>query len=149
MSALLRGLRIKREELREFALRSGTSPDDKSTASALAAAIDAYVAALLSTPADGKRSTFTTALMRETLHAAPQCGHVLLIKARGGESSQLVNDRPFLFDDKFSTLSSLAVSYLLVAVSDGRVVCAGTKSGTASLHGTIGDDFTVGNTTSH
>ncbi|MGV8977232.1 MAG: hypothetical protein ACOH17_04240 [Cellulomonas sp.] len=113
----------------------------KASASALVTVIDAYLTSISVVPDGGKRSPLVTAMLREVLHGDNGIQYALLVKGRGGDAGQLINDRPLWFNDKFSTIASMSVSYLLVDTSTGGVVAGGTESATCAVHGKIGDDF--------
>jgi hypothetical protein len=107
-------------------------------ADALIAEIDQFVTSAFAVPSGAKRSALTIALLRHD-------GPVLLVKAQGGASTQLVNDRPLLFKDRVSVVTTVGISYLLTEPPGGHLVAAGVKVGRANLSGVIGKslDWTV------
>jgi hypothetical protein len=135
-------LRERREQLNAVPSDGDNSQADrKASATSLVAVIDAYMAAISSAPEGGKRSTLTTAVLREGLHLDSGYPYVLLVRGQGGDAGQLVNDRPLWWKDKFSTIASMSISYLLVDTHTGRVHSGGTESATCAIHGSIGSDF--------
>jgi hypothetical protein len=104
----------------------------------LLVAIDQFIGVLTAVPEGANRSMLTTAVLREGLHAEPPT-FALLVKASGTASTQLVDDRPLMFKDRFSVLTTTSVTYLLVRPGDGRLLAAGTATGSATLRGRIGD----------
>ena len=49
-----------------------------------------------------------------------------------------------MVDDKFSVLSSVSVTFVLIeATETSNVVKAGTEVGTAQIYGTIGEGFDI------
>lgn len=107
--------------------------------------IDAFVTRLTTIPSGAKRSPLAAAALREQLHAEkdPKFSQVLLIKAAAGSVAQLLNDRPLWFEDKFSMIGSVSLSYVLIDASTSLVKAAGQASGSASISGSIGKDFSV------
>jgi hypothetical protein len=80
--------------------------------------------------------------LRERLHdGSIPC--VVLVKGVGGSTAQVVNDGPLWFKDKFTTIASAGLSWLLVATADGAVVAGGSKVSTLEVHGTIGETVKV------
>jgi hypothetical protein len=119
----------------------GTTPAETVLAAQtdqLLAAIDQFIGVLIAVPEGAKHSVLTTAVLREGLHAESPT-YVLLVKAGGTASTQLVDDRPFMFKDRFSVLTTTTVTYLLVRPSDGCLLAGGTAAGSAALRGRIGD----------
>lgn len=98
--------------------------------------------------ADGAtRSPLAAAILREQLHGgsgdAAQFSHVLLIKAEAGSAQQLIDDRPLWWKDRFTTIATSNVTYMLIGTKDGRVIRSGSIGGEAKVQGTIGTDITV------
>jgi hypothetical protein len=114
------------------------------TVDALLTSIGSFETIIATTPEGASRSLLTTALMQERLHSAEEkIQYVLLVKGRNGTSQQLVNDRPLMFNDKFSTVSSAGISFLLIEAEFGRVLVGGTKVASQFLSGSIGSEFTA------
>ena len=151
-------VRQKRQQLVEKRLQmaAGSAPDTAGDSDvgddgpdvtgevidALVTLIDAYLVALFTVPAGAKRSPYTNAVLREQLHTG-EVLHVVLVKGSAGSAHQLVGDRPLWLDDKFSTIASTGVSYLIVDTADGRVRAGGTHSASYSISGDIGDEFKI------
>jgi len=117
----------------------------------LLSVIDSFSAALIAVPQGGKRSLLASAALREQLHGTvadeepepPGFDYVMLVKGASGSSQQVVDDRPLLFDDKFATVTSMSLTYMLIRTTNSRVVAGGTVSTTAEIHGSIDDQFTI------
>ncbi|GIF22614.1 hypothetical protein BJ973_002937 [Actinoplanes tereljensis] len=122
-------LGVLHDRRRELATKRAPAAD------ALVAEIDQFFASLSTVPPGAKRSLLTTALLWHN-------GPVLLVKSQGGASTQLVNDRPFLFRDRVSVVTTVAVSFLLTRPPGDTLQAAGTEVGTATLTGTIGTSLT-------
>jgi hypothetical protein len=116
----------------------------------LITSIDAFLAAIAKVPEGARRSPLAAAALHEHLRPAEipsgtaaavstTSTHVLLIKAQPGQSQQLLNDKPFWFDDKFSTIVDVSVTYVLIATKDSIVLSAGTVTKTARAYGTVGE----------
>jgi hypothetical protein len=107
--------------------------------------IDAFLTRLTMVPAGARRSPLAAAALREQLHKTvdPRVSRVLLIKAAAGSVAQLLNDRPLWFEDKFSMIGSVSLSYVLIDTSDSLVKVAGQASGSANIAGSIGKDFSL------
>ena len=116
---------------------------------ALITSIDAFLAAIAAVPEGARRSALASAALHEQLRpaatgegtaAAPSTStHVLLIKAQPGQSQQLHDDKPFWFQDKFSTIVDVSVTYVLIATNDSTVLSAGTVTKTARAYGNVGE----------
>lgn len=130
---------------RKADLTGSVSPEDSRSlalVSQVASAIDAFLASILAVPGGATRSAYTSAILRERLHdGSIDC--VVLVKGVGGSSAQVVNDKPLWFKDKFTTIASAGLSWLLVAVADGAVIAGGSKVSTLEVTGTIGDTIKV------
>jgi hypothetical protein len=142
-------VREKRQQLveRKLELKDREDGSDSvlaATVDALIASIDNYMVALFKVADGGKRSLYTMALLREQLHTK-SVSHVVLVKGSSGDANQLINDRPLWWEDKFSTVASMGVSYVLVSVEDGRVTGGGTRSASRSISGSIGSTFSIDN----
>ena len=68
---------------------------------------------------------------------------MVLVKGVGGSTAQVVNDRPLWFKDKFTTIASAGLSWLMVDPATGKVIAGGTKVSTLEITGTIGDTIKV------
>ena len=108
----------------------------------LASAIDAFLASILAVPGGATRSAYTSAILRERLHDG-SIACVVLVKGVGGSTAEVVNDKPLWFKDKFTTIASSGLSWLLIAAADGAVVAGGSKVSTLEITGTIGDTIKV------
>lgn len=111
------------------------------------AAMDKFTASLQTTAEGAKRSPLAAAILREQLHSPAGDGaritHVLLIKAEPGSAQQLLDDRPLAFKDKFSTIATSSVTYILIETTQGKVIKAGSMGGEAKASGSIGSEFTI------
>ena len=106
--------------------------------------IESFEDALSVVPEDGSKSLYTIALLQERLHSkTDNIQHVLLVKSRAGSTQRLLDDRPLMFNDKFSTVASTGISFLLIETEFSRVLAGGSKTASQSLSGNIGGDFTV------
>jgi hypothetical protein len=130
---------------RKAELTGSASPADGPSlalVSQVTSAIDAFLASILAVPGGATRSAYTSAILRERLHdGSIDC--VVLVKGVGGSTAQVVNDRPLWFKDKFTTIASAGLSWLLVAAADGAVVAGGSKVSTLEITGTIGETIKV------
>lgn len=147
ISGLLNEVNTERLALagRKAELTGSTSPEDSSSlalVSQVASAIDAFLASILAVPSGATRSAYTGAIFRERLHDGSIAG-VVLVKGVGGSTAQVVNDKPLWFKDKFTTIASAGLSWLLVGTADGAVVAGGSKVSTLEITGTIGETIKV------
>jgi hypothetical protein len=107
-------------------------------------AIDTFIAAIRVVPAGATRSWLTTAALRDALHdQEPRFTHVLLLKAQAGQAQQQLDNRPFFFKDRFSTVADTSITYALIETAQSTIVASGTVTGTASARGNIGERPTV------
>jgi hypothetical protein len=110
-------------------------------------AIDKFTTSMQTTAAGATHSPLVAAILREQLHR--DCGdakkftHVLLVKAEPGSAQQLVDDRPLMFKDKFTTIATATVSYMLIETTGGSVLRSGSIGGEAKVQGTVGKDISV------
>jgi len=125
------------------------------------ATIDTFTTALTTVATGSRRSPLATAALRELLHPpetetdpgsstggtpagqVPYFSHVLLVRAEAGSSEQVVSNRPLWWRDRFSTVATVGVTYMLIRTPDSAIVAAGTALGTATARGTIGDAIRV------
>jgi hypothetical protein len=114
----------------------------KETVKSFAAGVDAFLGEIAKVPEGARRSALANARIKEFLHT-PQITHVLLVKGVAGSASQLVNDRPFWFKDKFSVLATAGITYVLVEKVTGQAVAAGSASGAGVAHGEIGERLKI------
>jgi hypothetical protein len=130
---------------RKAELTSTASPEGTGSLAVVgqvAAAIDAFLASILAVPAGATRSAYTSAVLRERLHDG-SIACVVLVKGAGGSTAQVVNDRPLWFKDKFTTIASAGLSWLMVDPASGAVIAGGTKVSTLEISGTIGESIRV------
>ncbi|HET8651219.1 MAG TPA: hypothetical protein VFM13_01480 [Gaiellaceae bacterium] len=109
-------------------------------------AIDTFAAAIRVVPAGATRSSLTTAALRDALHDQKSrfhFTHVLLLKAQAGQAQQQLDNRPFFFKDRFSTVADTSMTYALIETAQSTIVASGTVTGTASARGNIGEPPTV------
>jgi hypothetical protein len=108
-------------------------------------AIDRFTGSLQTTVEGAKHSPLTAAILREQLHptaGAKKFTHVLMVKAQGGSAQQLL-DAHAVRHDRFATIATSTVVYLLVETVDGSVVRAGSIGGEAKISGKLGEDFKI------
>jgi hypothetical protein len=133
-------LTARKAELTSTASPEGT--ESLAVVGQVAAAIDAFLASILAVPAGATRSAYTSAVLRERLHDG-SIACVVLVKGVGGSTAQVVNDRPLWFKDKFTTIASAGLSWLMVDPASGAVIAGGTKVSTLEISGTIGESIRV------
>lgn len=106
----------------------------------LVKSVRAALAAVVST--DGKEpSALAKAALQESLHS-DAFGGILIIKGGAAAGTQLVNDRPLMFNDKISVVSTATIAYLLVNHREGcKVLRGGLVIGKAQLNGQIGTNL--------
>ena len=110
----------------------------------LLAAMSAFSANVTVVPPGGARSPLAAAALREQMHGdEPSIRYVLLIKATAGSSSQVIDQRPLWFADRFTTVSSLGLTYLMIDTKSSSVVCGGSVGASAGLYGSVGSKFEV------
>jgi hypothetical protein len=117
--------------------------DDVGVMTDLQASIDTFLAAIHTVPANGTRSAYTLASLRQDLHVDDPATRVVYISASGGSSDQLLEHRSFLFKDKFESIASVSVSYWVLDPGNGTIIAAGNAGGTSRLKGSIGGTITV------
>jgi Zn-dependent metalloprotease len=110
----------------------------------LASTIDQFLSAIRLIPEGAHRSPLATSALRELLHenagGKKAFTHALLVKGQAGQSQQLLENRPLWFQDKFSTVVDVSVTFTLIELPESNVVSAGTVTGTAKAYGKIGDE---------
>ena len=127
--------------------RNAASATEKRTAvlvgliDSVLSTIDAFTIRLTTVATGGKRSPLAAAALREQLRANGNGGisRVLLVKVAAGSVTQLTNDRPLWFKDKFTVIGNISLSFVLINPKDSLVMGAGEAGGAASMQGTIGD----------
>jgi hypothetical protein len=136
----LAALRDKRWELAKVVVPEGAVALKEQIA-ALVKAVDAFDTAVRAVPAGARRSALTNAALYEELHKDTDgIDHVLLVKGLPGSGTQVVDDRPLWFKDRFSVTSTVNITYLLLAAGkSNRIVHGGTASATVTMRGKIGD----------
>jgi hypothetical protein len=114
------------------------------------AAVDSFTSAIRVIPAGGRRSPLATAALFDRLHCEDSQSspdgcftHMLLVKSQSGQAQQLVDNQPFWFEDKFSTVVDLSVTYMLIESKSSSLLAAGTVTGTAKAFGKVGGEFGV------
>lgn len=110
--------------------------------------VDAFLAAIRTTSDGSSQSPLVAALLRELVHPTaprpdPAVPMVMFVRATSGSVSQLVEDRPFLFKDRFEAIAGVTIAYWLVSVASGQLVLSGAHTGTARITGTVGKSFTI------
>ena len=147
VSELLNNVNCERLALarRKAELTGSASLADSATLAVVnqvASAIDAFLATILTVPDGATRSACTSAILREQLHnGSITC--VVLVKGVGGSTAQVLNDRPLWLNDKFTTIATAGVSWLLISTVDGAVIAGGAKVSTQEVTGTIGKNVEV------
>jgi hypothetical protein len=142
ISRLLSDLSTQRIALEKR--KAALGAEDTATAASigqLTAAIDAFLSSVMAVPSGATRSACTTAILREQLHDGT-IDRVVLVKGVGGATAQVVTDRPLWFKDKFTSIASAGLSWLMLTTVDGAVVAGGSKVSTLEMKGTIGADIT-------
>lgn len=143
--------------------RSDVLAASKSLCEGTLSTIDKTMTALHAVPANG-RSMLSTASLLESVYPnlapadesievlghvfqqqpAPETfNYILLIKAEGGQATQLLDDKPLMLNDKVSSYVDVTLQYMLIDTSSSRVTESGVASGAAQLHGTIGSELEV------
>jgi len=117
--------------------------DDVGVMTDLQTSIDTFLTAIHTVPANGTRSAYTLASLRQDLHVDDPATRVVYISASGGSSDQLLEHRSFLFKDKFESIASVSVSYWVLEPRNGTIIAAGNAGGTSRLKGSIGGTITV------
>lgn len=133
-------LQLKREALTEY-LRpdSGTAPAARRAADgkALVDVCDTAMT-LITKIADGGKSLLQDSALADDLHL-DRFGGVLVIRGAGASSSQLLDDRPLMFQDAFSVVGTASIAFFLVNARAGsKVLTGGLAVGTTAAHGKIG-----------
>jgi hypothetical protein len=118
--------------------------------------IESFSKTLHAVPEGATRSPLAAAALREQLHhvasaqgSADANGadwrftHVLLVRSQSGSVHQALEDKPLWFEDRYSVVAAVTVTYILLSLPDGDVVAAGHRNGTAAVNGSIGERFTV------
>lgn len=109
---------------------------------------DTFLTAIRAVPDGGSRSQVVSAMLREIVHGAsdqvgPSAPRVVFLRATGGSISQLVDDRPFLFKDRFHAIGNATIAFWVLDVSTNMIVAAGACNGGAQIKGKVGDSFTI------
>jgi hypothetical protein len=140
---LERQLDQARRERADAAKKAGEATASIGVIDTVLTAIDSFNASLVAVPAGAKWSPLTAATRRQQLHGDNAFTDALLIKASAGSTLEVVNDRPLWFDDKFSALAAISVTYLLLHRESNGLLAAGAATGTVNVTGTIGDRFNI------
>jgi hypothetical protein len=125
----------------ESADATAQAADDVGVMADLQSSIDTFLTAIHTVPANGNRSAYTLASLRQDLHDGTPI-RVVYISASGGSSDQLLEHR-FLFKDKFESIASVSVSYWVLHPGSGTIIAAGNAGGSSRLKGSIGGTITV------
>lgn len=108
----------------------------------LSATCRTAIAALVAVPDKGSASPLALAALQDVLHSGEVRG-LLVVRGGAASSTQLVDDRPLLSEDKWAAVATATISYLLVDLRHGsRVLAGGMLSGSAQARGELGKDFT-------
>lgn len=100
--------------------------------------------ALHTVPEGATRSPLAEAALREQLHGGDsRFTHVLLVGSHGGSAVQTIEDKPLWFNDRYSLIGAVTISYMLLELPEGDVVAAGHRNGTAAVRGKIGELFDI------
>jgi hypothetical protein len=109
-------------------------------------AIDAFSNSLTEVPEGAVRSPLTLATMREHLQAAPEWKqdtkpshftHILLVKGNGGSTTQVIDDRALWMADRFASVGTARITYMLIESTSSAVLAAGDASGAAKASGKL------------
>ena len=126
-------------------LQKVTDPDAKDAAEALAKLITAELAMLTAVPGRGTRSPLAIASMYELMmgyrgdfRGAAPITHVMLVKSQPGSVSELINRR-FMAKDKVLITATMSITYMLIDITDSRILVAGTETATVEAHGFMAD----------
>lgn len=136
-------LQVLRPALDELVTAGQATEPKVRRAKDLITAIDSFLVAANAAPTDGARSPLISAALFEGMHAADALSHVLLVAGATSASQQVIDDKPLWFDDKFSVLSSVSVTYVLIETSTSKVVKSGVEVGTVHISGNIGKSFSI------
>lgn len=117
--------------------------DDVGVMTDLQTSIDTFLTAIHTVPANGTRSAYALASLRQDLHGDNPATRVVYISASGGSGEQLLEHRSFFFKDKFESIASVSVSYWVLDPRDGTIIAAGNAGGTSRLKGSVGGTITV------
>jgi len=145
-----------RQRVADLATASGKAAIRISVIESIVASIDTFTAAIRTAPAGGSRTPLSTAALHELLHPATTMGqdgkpdpnlpvtpatitHVLLVKAQSGTAVEMTDDKPLWFQDKFTSVVDVSVTYMLIQTADSQLLDADTVTATASAHGNIGE----------
>ena len=86
------------------------------------------------TPEGGARPPIAIATLQELLHKADGTPdaftHVLFIKAEAGQAPLPLENKPLWWEDKFSSVVDVSVTYMLIKAEGSGVEAAGTATGT-------------------
>jgi len=109
------------------------------------AGIDAFVTAVRAIPAGAQRSILATAALHQQFHEAGDGGysHVLFVRAEGGQTQQVVTNKPLWFRDRFATVVDVGLTVLLIETASSNIVASGTVTGSAEAFGTLGDTIAI------
>jgi hypothetical protein len=142
---LRKTLKETRERVATLSPEAATAGDDVTAVESLLESIDTFNAAIRTEPAGGGRSPLAAANMVATLREIDEDSAtlVLLVKAQPGQSNELLTDRAFWKSDQVSTFVEVNVTYILVDVSDSRIVTAGTESAVIAAHGEFGRELVL------
>jgi len=103
----------------------------------------AAASALTALPEGGSLSLLAQASLQEVLHDE-KLGGLLVLKAGTASATQLIDDRPLLFDDPLSVVSTATIAYLLISpTEESKVLAGGLAHGIAQLTGSIGSRLDV------
>lgn len=103
----------------------------------------AAASALTALPEGGSLSLLAQASLQEVLRDE-KLGGLLVLKAGAASATQLIDDRPLLFDDPLSVVSTATIAYLLISpTEESKVLAGGLAHGIAQLTGSIGSRLDV------
>jgi trimeric autotransporter adhesin len=136
-------LETAKDERDVSANATAEASDDVGVMTDLQTSIDTFLTAMHTVPANGTRSAYTLASLRQDLHADDPGTRVVYVSASGGSSDQLLEHRSFFFKDKFESIASVSVSYWVLDPRNGTIIAAGNAGGTSRLKGSVGGTITV------
>jgi hypothetical protein len=147
-------LETERETLADQRVAVDLATTNLEVVTAALTAIETFVGAITSVPEGAKRSPMVEAALHQQLHPAKDADgkvgadaitHVLLAQAQDASLSQVVDDKPLWFKDRFTLVATVTITYMLLAVDTGAIVAAGNANGVVHGRGSIGKtlDLTV------
>jgi hypothetical protein len=63
--------------------------------------------------------------------------HILLVKGNGGSTTQVNDDRALWMADRFASVGTARITYMLIETTSSAVLVAGDESGAAKASGKL------------